>query len=146
VRGWSGAPKESAFIAAIGRAPMVKTSRRMPPTPGRRALMRFDVAGVVVAFHLEDQRQPVADIDDAGILARAADHLRALGGQGAQPFLRRLVGTMLVPHRGKDAEFGEAGFAADDLQDAVVFVGLQPVGGDKFRRDLRFGHGGWQVP
>ena len=24
---------ESAFIAAIGRAPMVKTSRRMPPTP-----------------------------------------------------------------------------------------------------------------
>jgi hypothetical protein len=31
--GWSGAPKRSAFIAAIGRAPMVKTSRRMPPTP-----------------------------------------------------------------------------------------------------------------
>jgi hypothetical protein len=27
------APKRSAFIAAIGRAPMVKTSRRMPPTP-----------------------------------------------------------------------------------------------------------------
>jgi hypothetical protein len=33
VFGWSGAPKRSAFIAAIGRAPMVKTSRRMPPTP-----------------------------------------------------------------------------------------------------------------
>jgi hypothetical protein len=27
------APKRSAFIAAMGRAPMVKTSRRMPPTP-----------------------------------------------------------------------------------------------------------------
>ena len=29
----SGAPKRSAFIAATGRAPMVNTSRRMPPTP-----------------------------------------------------------------------------------------------------------------
>jgi hypothetical protein len=28
-----GSPKLSAFIAAMGRAPMVKTSRRMPPTP-----------------------------------------------------------------------------------------------------------------
>jgi hypothetical protein len=28
-----GSPKRSAFIAATGRAPMVKTSRRMPPTP-----------------------------------------------------------------------------------------------------------------
>ena len=28
-----GAPKRSAFRLAIGRAPMVKTSRRMPPTP-----------------------------------------------------------------------------------------------------------------
>jgi len=27
------APKDSAFMQAIGRAPMVKTSRRMPPTP-----------------------------------------------------------------------------------------------------------------
>ena len=33
VFGCSGSPKLSAFIAAMGRAPMVKTSRRMPPTP-----------------------------------------------------------------------------------------------------------------
>ena len=32
-RGWSGRPKRSALRLAIGRAPMVKTSRRMPPTP-----------------------------------------------------------------------------------------------------------------
>jgi hypothetical protein len=31
--GVRGSPKDSAFIAAMGRAPMVKTSRRMPPTP-----------------------------------------------------------------------------------------------------------------
>ena len=29
----SGSPKRSALRQAIGRAPMVKTSRRMPPTP-----------------------------------------------------------------------------------------------------------------
>ena len=33
VFGSSGSPKRSAFTLAIGRAPMVKTSRMMPPTP-----------------------------------------------------------------------------------------------------------------
>ncbi len=33
VRGWSGRPKRREFSDAMGRAPMVKTSRRMPPTP-----------------------------------------------------------------------------------------------------------------
>src|SRR5256885_14129399 len=33
VLGCEGSPNRSAFIEAIGRAPMVKTSRKMPPTP-----------------------------------------------------------------------------------------------------------------
>jgi hypothetical protein len=33
VLGWAGSPNRSEFIEAIGRAPIVKTSRRMPPTP-----------------------------------------------------------------------------------------------------------------
>ncbi len=33
VLGCDGSPNRSAFIEAIGRAPMVNTSRRMPPTP-----------------------------------------------------------------------------------------------------------------
>ena len=33
VFGWDGSPNRSAFIEAMGRAPMVKTSRRIPPTP-----------------------------------------------------------------------------------------------------------------
>ena len=33
VTGLPGEPKRSAFRLAIGRAPMVNTSRRMPPTP-----------------------------------------------------------------------------------------------------------------
>ena len=39
---------------------------------GRRALVGLDVGRVVVALHLEDGRVAVADVDDAGILARAA--------------------------------------------------------------------------
>ena len=49
--------------------------------PGRRALVGLDVARVVVALHLEDRRVAVADVDHAGILARAADHPRRLGRQ-----------------------------------------------------------------
>ena len=108
---------------------------------GGSALMRLDVAGVVVAFHLEDHRLPVADIDHARILARPADHLRSGGGQGAQPFLRRFVGTMLVPHRRKDAQFGKCRHAPDDAQHARIFVGLQPMRGNQLRGDFGFGHG-----
>ena len=50
---------------------------------------------------------------------------------------------MLVPHRREDAEFGEAsGTRPMMLEDALVFVGLQPVGGDQVRGDLGFGS--WQ--
>ena len=47
---------------------------------GRRALVGLDVGGVVVALHLEDGGLAVADVDDAGILARALDHPRRLVG------------------------------------------------------------------
>ena len=55
---------------------------------GGGALVGLDVGRVVVALHLEDERLAVADVDDAGVLAGAADHLRAGGRQGAQPLLR----------------------------------------------------------
>ncbi len=107
---------------------------------GRGALMRFDIGGVVVALHLEDDRLIVADIDDARIFARPADHLWPRGRQGAQPFLRALVGTMLVPHRREDAKLRETRRTPDDLQDARVFVGLQPVGADQILGDRWFLH------
>ncbi len=135
VLGWSGAPKRSAFIAAIGLAPMVKTSRRMPPTAGRRALVGLDVGGVVVALHLEDDRLAVADVDHAGVLARPLDDARAFGRQCPQPALGGLVRAVLVPHGRKDAELGEARLAADQVEDALVFVRLQPVRGDQLGRN-----------
>jgi hypothetical protein len=103
--------------------------------------MRLDVAGVVVAFHLEDDGLPVADIDHAGVLAGAADHLRAGGRQLLQVDLRRLVGTMLVPHRRKDAQFGERGLSAQDVQQPLPFIRLDPVRGDQFGGDCGFRHG-----
>ena len=41
---------------------------------GRGSLIGLDKGGVIVAFHLEDRRLSVADINDAGIFTRAADH------------------------------------------------------------------------
>ena len=46
---------------------------------------------------------------------------------------------MLVPHGREDAELGERRLAADQLEDALVFVGLEPVLGDEFGGDGGFG-------
>ena len=45
---------------------------------------------------------------------------------------------MLVPHRRENTEFGERGFTADQLQNAIVFVRLEPVFGDQLGGDARF--------
>ena len=105
---------------------------------GRRALIGLDVARMVVALHLEHDREPVADVDDAGILARPLDHPRRLGRQRAQMDLRGFVRAVLVPHRREDAELGEARLAADELLEARVFVRLEAVLGDQFGRDGGF--------
>ena len=55
---------------------------------GCSALIGFDERWMVVAFHLEDRRQPFADIDDAGILSRSAYHPGRAGRQLFQMFAR----------------------------------------------------------
>ena len=106
--------------------------------PGRRALIGLDVARVVVALHLEHDGEPVADVDHAGILARALDHPRRLGRQAAQMHLGGLVRAVLVPHRREDAELGDGRLAADQLENALVFVGLEAVLGDQLGGDFGF--------
>ena len=78
------APKRSESRLAIGRAPMVKMSRRMPPTPVAAPWNGSTNDGMVVALDLEDRGEPVADVDRAGVLARALQHLRARRRQLAQ--------------------------------------------------------------
>ena len=105
---------------------------------GGGALIGLDVARVVVALHLEHASQAVADVDDAGILARPLDHMRALGRQRAQMDLGGFVRAVLVPHRRKDAELGQARLAADQVEHALVFVRLEAVFGDQFGGDFGF--------
>ena len=86
---------------------------------GRRALIGLDVGRVVVALHLEDRRVAVADVDHAGILARAADHPRRLGRKLLQVDARALVAAMLRPHDREDAELDQVRLAAERVQDAA---------------------------
>src|SRR5580698_4420261 len=62
---------------------------------GGRALIRLDVAWMVVALHLEDHRLAVADVDHAGILARPLDHPRPLGRELGEVSTTALVGAVL---------------------------------------------------
>src|SRR6266851_5728220 len=55
--------------------------------PGRRALIRLDEGGMIVALDLKDHGVAIADIDDAGVLARTADHTRSRRRQCLEPDL-----------------------------------------------------------
>ena len=141
---------EMAGLGMVGRAEAQEVEARHRPRahgedvaqdaadPGRRALIGLDERGVVVALHLEDDRVAVADVDDAGVLARALDHPRGLGRQFPQMEARRLVGTMLVPHRRDDAELGVARRAPDQGDEPLIFLGFQPMADRQRLVDLRF--------
>ena len=66
----------SEFMSAVGRAPIVKMSRRIPPTPVAAPWKGFDEGGVVVRLHLEDGGEPVADGDRPGVLSRTLEDPR----------------------------------------------------------------------
>ena len=98
-----------------------------PANAGRRALVGLDERRVVVRLDLENRRQPVADVDRAGILARPLQDAAARGGQRPQVHARALVAAVLGPHHREDAELGEVGLAAHQLADAVVLLGGDAV-------------------
>ena len=81
---------------------------------GGGALKRLDERGMVVRFDLEDGREAVADVDDAGVLAGPLQHLRTLGRQLLQMHARALVAAVLAPHHREDAELGEVRLAAEE--------------------------------
>src|ERR1700722_16747578 len=59
---------------------------------------------MVVRLDLEDAREPVADVDGAGILARPLEHERPGRRQRPQQRLARLVAAVLAPERTNDAQ------------------------------------------
>ena len=83
---------------------------------------------MIVGLDFERDGQAVADVNDAGIfLARADEDARGPGGKGLEERAGVLVGAMLAPHDGEDAQFGVAGFAAEQGLDLAVFIGSEIV-------------------
>ena len=70
---------------------------------GCGALIGLDERRMVVRLDLEDRGKSVADVDRAGIFARALQHLRAVSRQRLQMHARALVAAVLRPHHGEDA-------------------------------------------
>jgi len=103
---------------------------------GGRALKRFHEAGMIVRFDLEDGDQAVANIDYAGVFARALHHVLAVRRQTAQMDSRGLVGAVLAPADAENSELGEIRIAAQDLLYACVFVRRKTMLGGELRRYL----------
>ena len=82
---------------------------------------------MVVRFDLEDGRESLTDVDRAGILARALQHLRPLGRQGSQVNPRALVAAVLRPHDRKNAELRQVRIATETRDDALILVGREAV-------------------
>ena len=55
--------------------------------PGGGTLVGLDIGRMVMAFHFENSCLAIADIDNARIFTRPADHPGCFGGQGLEPFL-----------------------------------------------------------
>ena len=62
------------------------------------ALVRLDVARMVVALHLERDGQAATDIDHAGVLTGTLQHPRTLRGEVPEQATARLVRAVLAPH------------------------------------------------
>ena len=63
---------------------------------------------------------PVADVDGAGVLARAHHHPLALGRQPAEQLARVLVGAVLGPEQREHRQLDVVRLAAEQLDDALV--------------------------
>src|SRR5215212_5369068 len=87
-----------------------------------RPLERFNRARMVVRLNLEGDRQPVAHVDRAGVLAGAQEQVRTLGRKPAQQLLRVLVAAVLGPHEREDGQLDVVGLAAELLADLLVLV------------------------
>ena len=90
---------------------------------------------MIVRLDLEGAGPAVADVDDAGVLARPLHHAAAVRRQALQVHARRFVGAVLAPHHAEDAQLGEGRLAAQRLQDALVFFRREAVFPDEFGSD-----------
>ena len=102
----------------------------------RRALIGLDERWMIMAFHLEDAGLSIANIDDAGIFTRTLNDPWRFRRQFAQMQARGFIRAMLVPHSRENTELGKSGRAADQLENAIVFIGLEAVFGNELGSDF----------
>ncbi len=95
--------------------------------PGGRTLVRLHRRRVVVRLDLEDDRQPLADVDRPGILPGADQDPLAAGRQEAEQWARVLVGAVLAPHGPEHPELHRIRLAAERRHDQLVLRLGQPV-------------------
>jgi hypothetical protein len=93
-----------------------------PAHAGGGALVGLDRRRMVVALDLEHAEQSVAEVDRAGVLARAERDARAGGRQRAEQRLAVLVRAVLAPHRAEHAPLERVRIAAEDRKDPLGFA------------------------
>jgi hypothetical protein len=79
---------------------------------------------MVVALDLERHRQPVAEVEHPGVLARTLEHALALARQASQELRGVLVPAVLRPEEREDGELEVVRVALEQGSDALVL----PVG------------------
>jgi hypothetical protein len=77
---------------------------------------------VVVALDLEGDRLALAEVDDAGVLARALEDPPPGGRQPPEQQPRVLVGAVLRPEQREDGELEVVRLAFEQLADAVQLI------------------------
>ena len=112
------------------------------PTDARGgALERLDRGGVVVALDLERDREPVAEVEHAGVLARPLEHARAARGQPLQEERRVLVPAVLRPEEREDRELEVVRVAPEQRADSLEL----PVGEAECAMERRIRHAGQKI-
>jgi hypothetical protein len=86
---------------------------------------------VVVALDLERDREPVADVDDAGVLARPLQDRLARRGQPLEQRRRMLVAAVLAPQEREDRELEMVRLPLEEVADPVELAVRQPEGAMK---------------
>ena len=99
-----------------------------PADPRRGALERLHRRGMVVALHLERDREPVPEVEDAGILARPLQDALAGAREPLQEKRRVLVPAVLRPEQREHRELEVVRVAAEEGADALVLPVRQAEG------------------
>src|ERR1017187_6134926 len=98
-----------------------------PAHAGGGALIWFDGTRVIVRLDLERHRPSFRQPKYAGVLTGTLDHLRAVNRKSPQHRLGVLVGAVLRPQGGKDAQLGQGRDSLQQGNDGTVLGRVELV-------------------